>query len=126
MVPNVWKIATFVSFVVIVGLLTFNIIGGTKSLKAGDIQSLLILPFDNLTGDDQLDYVAAGLHTSLCGDVEQISSLRTTSKTTADIIKNMNLSLSEMAIKKPTSQILLQVVGYQNMNSSSVNKTVPN
>jgi adenylate cyclase len=105
-VPNAWKIATIVSFVVIVGLLTFNIIGGSNSLKAGDIQSLLILPFDNFTGDDQLDYVAAGLHTSLCGDVEQISSLRTTSKTTAGIIKNMNLSLSEMATKANADVVL--------------------
>ncbi|TFH38151.1 MAG: hypothetical protein E4G95_04130, partial [Bacteroidia bacterium] len=54
-VPNAWKIATYVSFVAIVGLLTFNIIGNSKLLHAGDIKSLLILPFDNLTGDDQLD-----------------------------------------------------------------------
>jgi len=73
---KVWKAATFISLVVIAGLLTFNIFGGTKSLKAGDIQSLLILPFDNFTGDDQLDYVAAGMHSALIGDMGRISALR--------------------------------------------------
>jgi len=53
-VPNTWRIATYVSFVVIVGLLTLNIVGSPRSLRAGDIQSLVILPFDNFTGDDAL------------------------------------------------------------------------
>ena len=56
-VPNAWKIATYVSFVVIIGLAVLNIVGGDKQLRAGDIQSLVILPFDNFTGDDQLEYV---------------------------------------------------------------------
>ena len=37
MVPNAWKIATYVSFVVIVGLAVLNIVGGGKQLYAGDI-----------------------------------------------------------------------------------------
>lgn len=47
---------------VIIGLVTFNIFAGTRGLRPGDIQSLMILPFDNFTGDDQLDYVASGMH----------------------------------------------------------------
>ncbi|RLD55955.1 MAG: hypothetical protein DRI97_08465 [Bacteroidetes bacterium] len=69
----------------------------TKSLKAGDIQSLLVLPFDNFTGDDGLDYVAAGMHTSLIGDMGRISGLRVISKTTANIYKHMDLPLPQIA-----------------------------
>jgi len=105
-IPNAWKIATYVSFIVIVGLLTFNIIGGTKSLKAGDIQSLLILPFDNFTGDDQLDYISAGMHSSLIGDMGQIGGLRIISKTTANIYKNLNLSLPEIATQANADAIV--------------------
>ncbi len=61
-VPNAWRIATIISFVVIIGLVTINIVMGTRGLRSGDIESLMILPFDNFTGDDQLDYVAAGMH----------------------------------------------------------------
>ncbi len=55
-----WKAATYISLVVILALVVFNIFGPAKTLKAGDIQSLLVLPFENFTGDDQLDYVAVG------------------------------------------------------------------
>jgi len=91
-----WKAATYISLVVIVALVIFNVVP-TKSLKAGDIQSLLILPFDNFTGDDQLDYVAAGMHTSLIGDMGRISSLRVISKTTANIYKHLDLPLPQIA-----------------------------
>ena len=96
-VPNAWKIATYVSFVVIIGLVTFNILGSTKGLRAGDIQSMVILPFDNLTGDDQLDYVAAGMHASLIGDMGRISNLRVISKTSASVYQNMDKSLPQIA-----------------------------
>jgi TolB-like protein len=92
-----WKAATFISVVVIVALVVFNVLGPVKSLRAGDIQSLLVLPFDNFTGDDQLDYVAAGMHSSLIGDMGQISGLRIISKTTANIYKKMELDLPQMA-----------------------------
>ena len=74
--PNGWKIATIVSFVVIIGLIILNLAGGTKQLRAGDIQSLVILPFDNFTGDDQLEYFVSGMHSSLIGDLGKIGGLR--------------------------------------------------
>ncbi len=77
-----------------------------KTLRAGDIQSLLVLPFDNFTGDDQLDYVAAGMHSSLIGDMGQISGLRVISKTTANIYKTLGLSLPEMATKLNTEAVV--------------------
>ena len=92
-----WKVATYISLVVIVGLILMNVIGGPKQLRAGDIQSLLILPFDNFTGDDQLDYVAAGMHSSLIGDMGQVSGLRIISKTTASAYKELDMTLPEMA-----------------------------
>jgi hypothetical protein len=39
-----WKIATYISIVVIAGLVTLNIIEGKRSLRPGDIRSLVILP----------------------------------------------------------------------------------
>ena len=69
-VPNAWKFATYASFVVIFGLVTYNIVKETGGLRPGDIQSLAILPFDNFTGDDQLDWVASGMHSYLIGDMD--------------------------------------------------------
>jgi adenylate cyclase len=96
-VPNAWKIATYVSFVVIIGLLTFNIAGSSKHLRAGDIQSLVILPFDNFTGDDQLDYFVSGMHASLIGDIGQLGGLQVISRTSSNTYKEMDLSIPEIA-----------------------------
>jgi len=96
-VPNAWRIATYVSFVVIVGLVTLNILGGTKGLKAGDIQSLVILPFDNFTGDDALDYFVSGMHASLIGDIGQLGALQVKSRTSSSAFKEMDMTLPEIA-----------------------------
>ena len=101
-----WKAATYISLVIIVGLILLNALGGSRELKEGDIQSLLVLPFDNFTGDDELDYVAAGMHSSLIGDIGQINGLRVISKTTARMYKNMNLSLTEMASQQNTEAVV--------------------
>ncbi len=105
-----WKAATYISLVVIAALVVFNILGPVKSLRAGDIQSLVVLPFDNFTGDDQLDYVAAGMHSSLIGDMGRISGLRIISKTTANIYKHMELSLPEIATELNTDAVVEPMV----------------
>ncbi len=82
-IPNAWKIATYISFALIIGLVTFNIIGGTKLARAGEIQTLMILPIDNYTGDDRLDELISGMHSVLISDVGRISALNVISKITS-------------------------------------------
>ncbi|MEE9460205.1 MAG: hypothetical protein V3V53_00125, partial [Bacteroidales bacterium] len=96
-VPNAWKIATYVSFVVIIGLAVLNIVGGGKQLHAGDIQSLVVLPFENFTGDDQLENMVSGMHALLVGDMGRISGVRVLGKTTSKKYKDVDLSASEIA-----------------------------
>jgi len=96
-VPNTWRIATYISFVVILGLLTLNILGGKNELKAGDIQSLVILPFDNFTGDDGLEYFVSGMHASLVGDMGQLGGLQVTSRTSSSAFKDEEMTLHEIA-----------------------------
>ena len=98
-VPNAWKIATYVSFVVIIGLVTINILAGTRGLRPGDIQSLAILPFDNFTGDDQLDWVAACMHSSLIGDMGKVSGLRVLGRTPSNAYKETDMTATDIANK---------------------------
>ena len=92
-----WKAATYVSLVVIVALVIFNVFTSSKTLKAGDIQSLLVLPFDNFTGDDQLEYFVSGMHASLIGDIGKVGGLRVISKTSSDTYKEAGMSIPEIA-----------------------------
>jgi len=98
-VTNAWKIATIASFAVIIGLVTFNIVGGTRGLRPGDIQSLAILPFNNFTGDDQLDWVADGMHASLIGDMGKVSGLRVLGQTTSNAYRDTDLTAIDIAKK---------------------------
>ena len=96
-VPNAWKIATFVSFVVILGLVTFNIASSSKQLRAGDIQSLVVLPFDNYTGDEQLENMVSGMHALLVGDMGRIGEVRVLGGTTSNAFKDADMTATEIA-----------------------------
>ena len=105
-VPNAWKIATYVSFVVIAGFVVLNIVGRSKQLRAEDIQSLVILPFENLTGDDQLEWFVSAMHASLIHDMGRISSLRVIGKTSSNVYKNSDMSASEIASKLDVDAVM--------------------
>jgi TolB-like protein/Tfp pilus assembly protein PilF len=94
---RVWKAATYISLLVIVALVIFNIVPFGKTVWAGDIQSLVILPFDNFTGDDQLEYFVSGMHASLIGDMGKIGGLRVISKTSSNTYKDVDLTIPEIA-----------------------------
>jgi TolB-like protein len=96
-VPNAWKIATYVSFVVIVGLIVLNIASKSSLIRPGMVQSLAILPFDNYTGDEQLDYVANGMHSSLVGDMGKVGALRVIGETSSSVYKNTDKSAPDIA-----------------------------
>jgi TolB-like protein/Tfp pilus assembly protein PilF len=96
-VPNAWKITTYLSFVVIIALVSFNILGGPKQLRAGDIQSLVILPFENFTGDDQLENMVSSMHSLLIGDMGRVSGLRVIGKTSSKVYKDAEMSAKDIA-----------------------------
>ncbi len=105
-VPNAWKIATYVSFIVIIGLAVLNIVGGGKQLRAGDIQSLVVLPFDNYTGDDLLENMVSGMHALLVGDIGRISEVRVLGKTSSDVYKDVNISATRIAAELDVDAVL--------------------
>jgi len=65
--------------------------------KTKKISSLLVLPFDNFTGTDTLEYFVAGIHDALIGDIGKIRALRVPSKRTANAYKNVDKSIPEIA-----------------------------
>ncbi len=74
-----------------------NIAQKGSILKPGMIQSLVVLPFDNFTGDEKLDYFVSGMHSSLITDIGKIGSLVVISETTSKLYKNAHKSLPHIA-----------------------------
>jgi TolB-like protein/tetratricopeptide (TPR) repeat protein len=82
---------------VFIALIFLDVIGGGKKAEARPIESLAILPFNNYTGDDNLDYFVSGMHSALIGDVGHISGLRVISETSAKAYKNVGMPISDIA-----------------------------
>jgi TolB-like protein/DNA-binding winged helix-turn-helix (wHTH) protein/Tfp pilus assembly protein PilF len=61
------------------------------------IQSLVVLPFENLSGDPSQDYFVDGMTDALISDLGQISSLRVISRTSAMQYKAARMPLPKIA-----------------------------
>jgi TolB-like protein/Flp pilus assembly protein TadD len=61
------------------------------------ITSLAVLPLENLTGDPQQDYLAAGITEALINEFAQIRALRVISRTSVIGYKNAGKSLPQIA-----------------------------
>jgi len=104
--PNAWKLATIVSFVVIIGLVVFNLASWERLVKPGSIPSLVVLPFGNFTGDEVPEYFVSGIHSSLIGDMGRIGGLRIISQTSSKVNKNRNLSIPQIASELDVSIVV--------------------
>jgi TolB-like protein/DNA-binding winged helix-turn-helix (wHTH) protein/tetratricopeptide (TPR) repeat protein len=60
------------------------------------IQSLAVLPFENVTGDEAQDYFVDGMTDAITNDLGQVRSLRVISRTTAMRFKGAQKSLREI------------------------------
>ncbi len=62
-----------------------------------EIRSIAVLPFENLTGDPQEDYLVDGIHDELITQLAQVGSLKVISRTTVMGYKKVNLPLRQIA-----------------------------
>ncbi|MEN8192139.1 MAG: protein kinase [Bacteroidota bacterium] len=79
-------------FAVLFYLVTYPFGSDTQRIK-----SLVVLPFENYTGSNELEYFVSGMHASLIGEIGKISALRVISKTTSNSFKNTEKSISDIA-----------------------------
>jgi len=68
-----------------------------ESSPARGIQSLVVLPFENRSGDRAQEFFADGMTDALIADLAQIAALRVISRTSAMRFKGAHLPLSEIA-----------------------------
>jgi TolB-like protein/tetratricopeptide (TPR) repeat protein len=61
------------------------------------IQSLAVLPFENLTGDPEQEYFVDGMHEALVAELSQISALRVISRTSVRSYRDTGKALPQIA-----------------------------
>jgi TolB-like protein/Tfp pilus assembly protein PilF len=91
-----------VSAVLLVSVLVGLNVGGwrerfVKRAGPNHIESLAVLPLENLSGDPQQDYFADGMTEAVITEVAQISELKVTSRTSVMQYKHTKKSLREIA-----------------------------
>ena len=77
--------------------LTLGMSGGIAKTLRPPVQSLVVLPFENLSGDPSQDYFADGMTDALITDLARIGSLQVISRTSAMHYKRSHQSLPEIA-----------------------------
>ena len=73
---NLWKIASYISFIVIAGLIAFNLFGGKVGPRIDESleKSIAVLPFHNLSGDDTQDYICIGITDEIISHLFKVRS----------------------------------------------------
>lgn len=90
----VW-IAMAVLLVAAAGFAIWKFRGGAR--RGGSIESLAVLPLDNLSGDASQDYFAEGMTDELITDLAQIRALRVISRTSSGMYKGSREPLPQIA-----------------------------
>jgi len=94
------------STIIVVTLIVFNVIGGGKQARTGSINSVVVLPFGNYTGADELESLVSGMHTCLISDMGRLSGLRVINTTTSNVYKNASMSAHEIAVELDVDAII--------------------
>ena len=94
-------IAAVISFVLVAGVIAGLNVGKWRQrlfrTSPGRIESLAVLPLENLSGDSQQDYFADGMTEAVITEVAQISELKVTSRTSMMQYKHTKKPLRQIA-----------------------------
>ncbi len=97
---NSWKIASYISFIVIVALIVLNILPrNNRSREIANLEkSIAVLPFSNLSEEEGNEHFADGLVEDLLNRISVIEELKVISRTSSDMFRERGLkSIPEIA-----------------------------
>lgn len=104
-----WKIATYVSAVVIVALVVFNFIS-KRNFNAGISRlekSIAVLPFINDSGSDSTTYFINGLMEEILNNLQKVKDFRVLSRTSTEQYKGFSIpTVPEIAKKLGVNYIV--------------------
>jgi TolB-like protein/Tfp pilus assembly protein PilF len=102
---NGWKIASIISFVVIVGLIVLNVIPRVGKKEILD-KSIAVLPFESLSDDPEKQYQADGVMDAILLHLCKIKDLRVMSRTSVEQYRDTNMTINEICEELGVSYIL--------------------
>jgi TolB-like protein/Tfp pilus assembly protein PilF len=105
---NSWKIASYVSFLVIVGLIVLNVIPRIKSSATSEIlnKSIAVLPFRNDSPDEEKMYFINGTMEAIFDNLCKIKDLRVVSRNSVEQYRNNPKPTTVVAEEMDVSYVL--------------------
>jgi len=105
---NSWKIASYISFVVIVGLVVFHIMSHSSMSKnqAVSDKSIAVLPFRNDSPDQERMYFINGTMEAILDNLCKIKDLRVPGRTSVEQYRNNPAPIAKVAEEMNVSYIL--------------------
>jgi TolB-like protein len=96
---NGWKIASYISFAVILGLIVLNIIPRTKQVIEKEIldKSIAVLPFINDSQDKDNEHLINGIMEEILINLQSIKELRVPARTSIEQYRNNPKPVPEIA-----------------------------
>ena len=93
-----WKIASYISFVVIVALVVFHILSRSNESKEIAIldKSIAVLPFISLSDDPEKQYLADGVMDAILLHLSKIEDLRVMSRTSVEQYRKTEKTVNEI------------------------------
>ncbi len=94
-----WKIASFISFVVIVVLIIFQVLprSGMGQISSDLEKSIAVLPFKNDSNESTNIHIINGLMESLLDNLQKIEDLRVISRTSVEKYRTQSKTIPEIA-----------------------------
>ena len=106
---NSWRIATYVSVVLIIGLIAFNIFTGNRGARIDEslAKSIAVIPFHNYSGNPDMDYLCQGLTDEIISHLFKVESFDEVRSLTSVLpYKDSDLSAIEIAEELSVNFIL--------------------
>jgi TolB-like protein/Tfp pilus assembly protein PilF len=102
---NSWKMASIISFVVILGLIVLNILPRAAKKEILD-KSIAILPFRNDSPDQENAYFINGTMESILNDLSRIKDLRAISRSSVEKYRDSAVNIPDVAKELMVSYVL--------------------
>jgi TolB-like protein/Tfp pilus assembly protein PilF len=106
---NGWKIASYISFIVIIGLIAVNIFGKREREDVDDSleKSIAVLPFDNMSADEEHAHLGLAIADEIIMELQKIKAFdRVISRSSTMQYKNRRPTVPEMAEKLGVNYII--------------------
>jgi len=86
----VWRAAGGVLLLLVTLAVLYFMFKGNKSATVGNVHSIAVIPFTNVTGDQSTEYLSDGITESIINSISQIPNMRVMARTTMFRYKGKN------------------------------------